>query len=135
MSIIPKGSLYSIVYSKCPKCNVGDLYEDNHPYHLSKLGKMNKSCDCCGQKYEPETGFYYGAMYVSYGLSILLMFIPAGIMNFVFDASFTVQIATIIGIYIFTFPLLFRWSRNIWLSMFVRFDPDLSDKLAKERVG
>jgi Protein of unknown function (DUF983) len=117
------GPFYSIFASKCPKCNLGDLYLDSNPYHLKKLGDMHKSCSCCDQVYEPETGFYYGAMYVSYGLSIILMFIPAAVLYFGFDAGFPVLLATVLGIYILSFPLVFRWSRNIWLNMFVRFDP------------
>jgi hypothetical protein len=74
MSFLKEGAFYSIVHSKCSKCNLGDLYEDNNPYHLRSLGKMKKSCEVCGQAYEPETGFYYGAMYVSYGLSEELTF-------------------------------------------------------------
>lgn len=128
-----EGPLYSIVYSKCSRCNVGDLYEDNNPYHLSKLSKMKKECDCCGQKFEPETGFYYGAMYVSYALSIIAMFIPAAILYFGFDAGFPVLLATILSIYVGLFPILFRWSRNIWLNMFVHFDPELHTKFASRK--
>ncbi len=117
-----QGAFYSIFASKCPKCNLGDLYVDRNPYHLSKLGDMHKSCSCCGQLYEPETGFYYGAMYVSYGVSILLMFIPAAVLYFGFDAGFPLLLATVLGIYILSFPFVFRISRNIWLNMFVRFD-------------
>lgn len=119
-----QGALYSIFASKCSKCNVGDLYVDNNPYHLSKLGQMRTSCECCGQVYEPETGFYYGAMYVSYAVSIILIFIPAAILYFGFNADFPVLLATVLGIYILSFPLVFRWSRNIWLNIFVRFDPE-----------
>jgi len=122
-------AIYSVLHSKCPRCNLGDLYVDNNPYHLRHLGKMKKSCEKCGQLYEPETGFYYGAMYVSYGLSIAAMFIPAGILYFFFHAPFQVLLATVLGIYALGFPLFFRLSRNIWLNMFVRFDPDLKREL------
>lgn len=135
MALLGDGALYSIVHSKCPKCNLGNLYEDNNAYHLKKLGKMHKACDHCGQKYEPETGFYYGAMYVSYGVSIIVMFLPASILYFGFNASFQVLLATIIGIYIFTYPLLFRWSRNIWLNMFVHFDPEAKEKALHSKVS
>ncbi|MCU0432296.1 MAG: DUF983 domain-containing protein [Bacteroidia bacterium] len=129
-----KGPLYSIFASKCPKCNLGDLYVDNNPFHLRKLGDMHKNCSCCGQVYEPETGFYYGAMYVSYGVSILLMFIPAAILYFGFNAQFPTLLATVLGIYVLSFPLVFRWSRNIWLNIFVRFDPELKQKLSSHAV-
>ena len=66
-------------------------------------------------------------MYVSYGLSVAIIFIPAYIIYAVFDASFQVLLATVIGIYITTFPLLFRWSRNIWLNIFVKFDPEVKE--------
>jgi hypothetical protein len=127
-----QGPLYSIFASKCPKCNLGDLYVNNNPFHLRQLGDMRKSCSCCNQAYEPETGFYYGAMYVSYGVSIILMFIPAAVLYFGFDASFPVLLSTVLGIYILSFPLVFRWSRNIWLNIFVRFDPELSQKLRNQ---
>jgi len=125
MSFLKEGALYSIVHSKCSKCNLGDLYVDNNPYHLRSLGKMKSSCEVCGQRYEPETGFYYGAMYVSYGLSVAMIFIPAYIMYMCFDASVTTLMVTIFSIYILTFPPLFRWSRNIWLNIFVKFDPEV----------
>ncbi len=134
MLSLKEGSLFSILHSKCPKCNLDKLYEDNNPYHLSKLGSMHKNCARCGQKFEPETGFYYGAMYVSYGLSVGLMFIVAAILYWGFDASFAVLLTTILGIYILGFPLLFRISRNIWLAMFVKYNPTLRAELERQHI-
>jgi Protein of unknown function (DUF983) len=131
MSFFSEGPLYSVVRSKCPRCNLGNLYEDNHPYHIRKLGQMKKSCPSCDQKYEPEVGFYYGAMYVSYGFTILVTFIPAGILYFFFHASNTVLVSTVIGINLLLWPISFRWSRNIWLNTFVKYEPKWKEKLAK----
>ncbi|GAB4135149.1 MAG: DUF983 domain-containing protein [Bacteroidia bacterium] len=128
-----QGPLYSVFAHKCPKCNLGDLYADNNPYHLSRLSEMHKTCSHCGQSFEPETGFYYGAMYVSYAVSVAIMFIPAGIMYFFFDAGFWAMLSLILGIYVTMFPLIFRWSRNIWLNIFVKFSPSLRKKL--EQAG
>ncbi len=122
------GPVYSVLWSKCAKCNVGNLYEDNNPYHLRKLDKMNKNCACCGQSFEPEVGFYYGAMYVSYALSILAMFIPGTILYVLFDVEFPIVMGVVLAIYVFCFPIFFRWSRNIWLNIFVRFDPEAHEK-------
>ena len=123
------GFLYSVAKSKCPKCNLDNLYVDNNPYHLSKLGQMKKHCDKCGQPYEPETGFYYGAMYVSYGLGVLFMVVPAMLLYFVLDAGVITLFSFVIGMYILGFPLFFRLSRNIWLNIFVHYDPELHDEL------
>lgn len=123
------GFLNSVVNSKCPRCNLDNLYIDNNPYHLSKLGQMKKCCEKCGQAYEPETGFYYGAMYVSYGLGIAFMFVPAYLLYVLFGLSFGWLMTFVLTVYVLAFPLFFRLSRNIWLNIFVKFDAEMHDKL------
>ena len=130
-----KHALYSIFKSKCPKCNLGDLYVDNNMYHLRSLGKMKTKCEYCGQLYEPETGFYYGAMYVSYAVSIAAMFVPAYALYFLFDVGFPVMLSVVLGIYILFFPVFFRLSRNIWLNIFVKFNQKAREKALSERAG
>ncbi|HTL80309.1 MAG TPA: DUF983 domain-containing protein [Bacteroidia bacterium] len=90
---------------------------------------MHERCSCCGQSYVPETGFYYGAMYVSYALGIIFTFIPAGILYFGFNADFKTLLITILSIYVLTYPLLFRLSRNIWLNIFVHYDEEVHEKM------
>lgn len=124
-----EGYFNSVLKSKCPRCNLDNLYVDNNPYHLSRLGQMKKQCDKCGQRYEPETGFYYGAMYVSYGLGVAFMVAPAMIMYGVFNLSFGWLLTFILAMYILAFPLFFRLSRNIWLNMFVKYDKQLRQRL------
>lgn len=118
------GKLYSIFYSKCPRCNCGNLYEDSNAFHLSKLTHMHKTCSCCGQRYELETGFYYGAMYVSYGLSVALVVPLIGLLYWGLHLDvFSISLITL-GVVVVMFPLIFRWSRNIWLNMFVAYDEE-----------
>ena len=90
---------------------------------------MNKECTVCGQPTELEVGFYYGTSYVSYAISILLCV-----------ASFFVWLITIcmslddnrffywVGanavFLILLQPWLMRLSRSLWISWFVRYDPD-----------
>lgn len=90
---------------------------------------MKKCCDKCGQAYEPETGFYYGAMYVSYALGIAFMFVPAYILYLLFNLSFGWLLTFVLATYVLSFPLVFRLSRNIWLNIFVKYDPELREKL------
>jgi uncharacterized protein (DUF983 family) len=128
-----EGALYSIIHSRCPKCNQGEMYADSNMYNLKKLGQMKVQCEYCGQSYEPETGFYYGAMYVSYGLSIIAMFVPAYSLYFLFDISFGAMLALVLGIYVGFFPVFFRVSRNIWLNIFVKFNPEAKAKALEKK--
>lgn len=127
-----EGFLNSVIKSKCPRCNLDNLYVDNNPYHLSKLGQMKKKCEKCGQAYEPETGFYYGAMYVSYALSVGAMFIPGYLLYLLFDVSFVVLLGFVLAVYILAFPLFFRLARNIWLNIFVKYDRTLRHELEQK---
>jgi uncharacterized protein (DUF983 family) len=62
--------IYSIINNKCPKCHQGDFFIDKHAYNLKTFIKMHEKCTHCREIFDKEVGFYYGAMYVSYGLNI-----------------------------------------------------------------
>lgn len=106
---------------RCPRCREGHMFVNRNAYQLNKLFDMHESCEHCGLKYEREPGFFYGAMYVSYALSIAMaVSIWVGITIFT-----TLDIWTYIGIIIvalvLSIPYLFRISRTIWLAMFVKY--------------
>ncbi len=69
--MLKKGfKLYSILTGTCPKCQNESMYLDKNLLHLGKILKMNENCSHCGLKYQIEPSFFYGAMYVSYGLNV-----------------------------------------------------------------
>jgi uncharacterized protein (DUF983 family) len=65
--------LWSIVTNRCPRCRKGKLFTSNKPYDFRTTMQMPEHCPVCGQRYELQTGFYFGTGYVSYGLSAYLM--------------------------------------------------------------
>ena len=123
MKLIGKGSKpYSIATAKCPKCQEGEMFVDPNPYHLRNMDKMHASCSVCGQDYEPEPNFYYGAMYVSYALNVAVG-VAAFIISYVFCSSSMKQaFITIIISMVVGFPYVLRLSRNIYINMFVDYD-------------
>lgn len=127
--MLKKGSkLNSILTGSCPKCQNESMYSDKNPLHLTKVLKMNENCSHCGLKYQIEPSFFYGAMYVSYGLNVALG-IAAFIVSFVFlkttiEESFLSIIITLVVL----FPFVLRLSRNIYINMFVSYDPKAGQK-------
>ena len=123
--MLKKGSkLYSILTGTCPKCQNESMYLDKNPLHLKKILKMHDNCSHCGLKYQIEPSFFYGAMYVSYGLNVAVG-IAAFIISFIiFGYSLKVAFITIIIILMLLFPFVLRWSRNIYINMFVSYDPN-----------
>lgn len=82
------------------------------------MPKMHERCNACGFVFEKETGFFFGAMFVSYGLAcgimIAAMILMWGILNL---NPFTVFI-TIAGAIFVTANYNFMLSRTIWIYLF-----------------
>ncbi|HZX74983.1 MAG TPA: DUF983 domain-containing protein [Cyclobacteriaceae bacterium] len=88
---------------------------------------MNSNCSNCGVSFEPEPGFYYGAMFVSYGFNVMLLIAIWLFIYVLFDPSDWVYMVAIpLGAVLFT-PLFFRYSRILFLHMFggLNFDPTI----------
>jgi uncharacterized protein (DUF983 family) len=121
--MLKKGSkLNSILTGSCPKCQNESMYVDQNPLHLMNVLKMNDHCSHCKLKYQIEPSFFYGAMYVSYGLNVAIG-IVAFIVSFVFfKMSLKFSFIAIIASIVILYPLVLRWSRNIYINMFVSFD-------------
>ena len=127
--MLKKGSkLNSILTGTCPKCQKESMYEDKNPLHLTKVLKMNENCSHCGLHYQIEPSFFYGAMYVSYGLNVGVG-VAAFIISFVFiGSSLKTAFISIIVALIISFPFVLRLARNIYINMFVSYDPEATLK-------
>ncbi|WP_209564289.1 DUF983 domain-containing protein [Flavobacterium sp. 1355] len=124
-----KGSkIKSIFTGSCPRCQNESMYSDQNPLHLSKVLKMNDHCGHCGLKYQIEPSFFYGAMYVSYGLNVAVG-IAAFIVSFViFGTTIEQSFLSIIITLVLLFPFVLRLSRNIYINMFISYDPKYDPK-------
>ena len=102
--MLKKGNkLNSILTGSCPRCQEENMYLDKNPYHLGKLFKMQERCGHCNAKYMMEPSFFYGAMYVSYGVGIAFA-VAAFIISYLFLGSslktaFIAIVATMIVFY------------------------------------
>ncbi len=80
---------------------------------------MNDRCPKCDVALEPEPGFYQGAMYVGYGITIACIIVISLILyTTVNPSSEWTYIATIIGFMVCIAPLNYRYSRILYLYMF-----------------
>ena len=116
------GKLYSIFFNKCPRCNKGKFWKSNNPYYNLFLngGENHSHCLNCGLKFEIEPGFFYGAMYISYGLGIGIGSLILIISLAVFQMKNILLLSLIIGISILILaPVNYFLSRLIWLNTFI----------------
>lgn len=127
--MLKKGSkLNSILTGTCPKCQNESMYLDKNPLHLKNTLKMHDHCSHCGLKYQIEPSFFYGAMYVSYGLNVGIGIAVFVLSSIFFGAPLKGTFIAIIASLIILFPFILRLSRNIYINMFISYDPTTNMK-------
>jgi uncharacterized protein (DUF983 family) len=118
----------SILTLRCPRCRKGPLFHAGTISRPGSLFTMHSACPHCKQSYEPEPGFYFGAMFVSYGINTALFIASWITLTLVYPSySLFLLLGLLVGIVLLSLPLSFRLSRSIWLALFVRFDPTTTD--------
>jgi uncharacterized protein (DUF983 family) len=127
--MLKKGSkLNSILTGTCPKCQNERMYLVKNPYKLNTTLKMNETCAHCGTRYKIEPSFFYGAMYVSYGVGIAFAFAAFVVAKWFLNASLLATFFAIMGTLIGFMPIIMRVSRNIWINLFMSYDKKLDQK-------
>jgi len=124
--------IYSIFTMTCPRCQEGKLFVNKSAYSKG-MTEMHQECSNCGEPFQREPGFYYGAAYVSYGLTIalwvavlvaLIVFDAIGLISFSFMENPILFLSIGIGLLLVLLPILYRLSRAIWINFFVKYRED-----------
>lgn len=123
--------LYPILNLRCPKCHKGKLFVHPNPYKFDTMSTMAEHCAFCHEDFKREPGFYFGAAYVSYALTValwvavlvaLITFDAIGLITFSFFENPVIFLSVGISALVLLLPILFRLSRAIWIAMFVHYD-------------
>lgn len=120
-------AIHSMATCKCPRCRKGKVFTHKNPYHR-KFGQIEEKCSECELVYEMEQGFWYGAMYVSYAFGVGLSIPVVLILSFTSELEIFQITGVIFLMLIGLMPLLFRYSRSVWLHIFIRYDKELALK-------
>src|SRR5690554_1100974 len=120
-----KGSkIYSIVTCRCPKCHEGKMFLPGTLFHPMKFSKMHDYCPECGQSFEPEPGFYFGSMFVSYGINTALFIAFWIVTSFIVkDMSLTMILGILFEVVVGLLLIILRICRSICIKCFVHYHP------------
>ena len=114
--------LYSIVNGKCPKCHEGKFFVHGITFNPSKITKIDDNCSVCNLTYMLEPSFFYGAMYVNYGITVAISVVVFLIAKLGLELSLLHSFLFVLGALVITAPLNLRLSRILWINMFVSYD-------------
>ena len=100
---------------KCPRCGQGQMF--------AGMFKMRSECSNCHFRFEREAGYFVGAMYINYGMTVFIAFAGYFALDYFTAipslANFILWIA-----FCALFPIcFFRYSRSLWLSFDYIFNP------------
>ncbi len=112
--------IVDILKCKCPKCKEGKMFKIKGSLFLFRIPKMYERCSKCDFKFEKETGFFFGAMFVSYGLAVAEMIASLILFWLFLDLSPLLVFFMIATIAIFASSFNFRVSRSIWVYLFYK---------------
>jgi uncharacterized protein (DUF983 family) len=133
--MLKKGSkLFSVFKGKCPVCHEGKVFTYKNVFHPQKFDKMEERCDKCNHKYEIEVGFFYGAMYVAYALTVAISVATFVITYLIYnDTPYWVYIINILAVLVILAPFNFRAGRLIWMNLFSKYNPDAIEEYQKSK--
>ncbi len=86
---------------------------------------MPTHCPVCGISFFPETGFYWGSMYMSYMITVLFSAISVVILGLISGWQLYVLVIGNTILLILGFPVFFRYARVVWLQLNVPFNKEL----------
>ena len=105
----PGGSrLLAVLRQRCPRCRQGPVFRG--------ATAMNPRCPVCGLPFEREEGYFLGAMYISYALSICFLGLGTWVGSGLLPGWDLVWVAVLVTVaYLPLVPMVFRYSRVIWI--------------------
>jgi uncharacterized protein (DUF983 family) len=109
-------ALLNILNNRCPNCHKGPVFADKSFFFSLGFPKMHTHCSHCHTKFEKEPGYFFGAMFVNYGLTVGEALLTYFIASYFFEKPFDQRILIIIAVVILTLVSFnIRLSRMIWM--------------------
>lgn len=98
----------AIVAQRCPMCLQGRMFAGRF--------RMHETCPVCGHRFEREQGFFQGAMYISWVLSVAYLALLAVLAQtfLVPRIGIVSSVVAVVVIHVLCISAVFRYSRVIW---------------------
>ncbi len=113
--------LYSISKAKCPQCHEGEFFKYKFTFNPAKITKLHSHCPKCNLKYMLEPSFFYGAMYINYGITVAIAVTVFVITSVFLDYELLQSFLWVIVALFILAPFNLRLARILWINMFVSY--------------
>jgi uncharacterized protein (DUF983 family) len=111
----------SILRQRCPRCRVGGIFR----YSIFRgFPKMHERCPVCDLKFEREPGYFLGAMYVSYGLGLIIVALLTALLWFTTGWRITKDTIWAAVLFLPLAPTITLFARVLWIYFDQAVDPE-----------
>ena len=118
-----KSLLADILHQRCPRCRSGKIYRGSA---FRGFPKMNERCPACQLRFEREAGYFLGAMYISYGLALVIITVLATGFWLITKWWITDDVIWAVVLFLPLAPAITYFSRVLWIYFDQTVDPDRS---------
>jgi uncharacterized protein (DUF983 family) len=120
-TVTKPSTLRSIFQQRCPRCRMGRIFR----YSIFRgFPKMCARCSVCDLKFEREPGYFLGALYVSYGLGVLLMAPMALLVWYLTGWRITKVMICSVVLFLPFAPTITLFARVLWIYLDQSVDPE-----------
>jgi uncharacterized protein (DUF983 family) len=114
----PTSSALALLDLRCPHCHQGHLFTHS-AFNLAHFTDMPTHCEVCAVPLEPEPGFYWGAMFITYAFNVATVLLVGALLYFLGgDPAVWVYVLTVTGVALALVPAALRYSRALMLYWF-----------------
>ena len=104
---------------RCPRCGARTLFRS--------VFAMHERCRVCDFRFEREQGYFVGAMYINYGVTVLVIVVGYFALEWWTTITLGGQLALWSAVGILLPVVFFRHSRGLWLGFDYIFNPAEED--------
>jgi uncharacterized protein (DUF983 family) len=94
---------------RCPRCGKGGLFV--------RRFAMHERCPVCDLRFEREQGYFIGAIYVNYALTVVACAAAVFAIDEVAGASVRLELAIVLPLAVLVPLVLFRYAKSLWLGI------------------
>jgi uncharacterized protein (DUF983 family) len=118
---IKQSTLGSILCQRCLRCRTGSIFR----YSIFRgFPKMHERCPVCDLKFEREPGYFLGAMYISYGMGIVIVALIAALLWWLTGWWITTDTIWAVVLFLPLAPTLTLLARVLWIYLDQTIDPE-----------
>lgn len=100
---------WAMMHLRCPRCLEGPIFSGRF--------RMNEQCPLCGLRFMREPGYFVGAMFISYGMSVGFTWVAIAILWWNYMRDWPILVPVLVGTLLLLpfVSIIFRYSRALWM--------------------